>query len=413
MVTEAKLQSKSRPWIIELLIFVLLFIIAQLITLIPMFFVFPVMMILDPAGMAMIGENDISNMPASLLCISLFLMGILIAVSIFYVRVIEKRKLRTMGFRKGTLHEYGRGLLFGLGYSAVAIGFSFLGEYLLTGTLTGYVIQPGLSIVLIIAFLVGFMVQGASEEIMVRGYLMVSLARRQTLPVAIILSALIFASLHIFNTTNWFSIYMVFYMLYMVLSGAFFAVYIIKRGSIWGACAIHSIYNFSLFMMLYVFTGDVSGFMADPLAAAEQMGIGIFILELAAPAVALVVVLLMKQKEIPVIAENPAPSPAFAPPTSGSMVYAPAPAPTPAQEYAHQNLNRAAHQTLEVDPSLDIEEQPKKKAPVAAIVAASIGGVACVGAVFAVAIIGVGDVAYWVGYNVGSLIHFISNLFGM
>ena len=68
---------------------------------------------------------------------------------------------------------------------------------------------------------------------------MVSLARRSNIALAIALSSIAFGCAHLGNPgVN------VLPIINICIFGVFEGIYILKRGNIWGACAIHSLWNF-------------------------------------------------------------------------------------------------------------------------------------------------------------------------
>jgi membrane protease YdiL (CAAX protease family) len=157
-----------------------------------------------------------------------------------YCRAIERRSLATIGIRRArALREYLLGALLGMALLAAVVGICVV-----TGTL-----QPqaggGLSLGLIgilLVFLLGFILQGFSEELLCRGYFMVSLARRQSLPLAVVISSLAFSVLHLMNPgilEQPLAIPNIF------MFGAIAGIYMLKRGDIWGAAAMHSLWNFA------------------------------------------------------------------------------------------------------------------------------------------------------------------------
>jgi membrane protease YdiL (CAAX protease family) len=79
-----------------------------------------------------------------------------------------------------------------------------------------------------------------SEEVILRGYFMVSVASRAPMLVAILANSLIFALLHLLNNGI-----TALSMVNLALFGVFASVYTLKSNSIWGICAIHSIWNFA------------------------------------------------------------------------------------------------------------------------------------------------------------------------
>jgi len=99
---------------------------------------------------------------------------------------------------------------------------------------------------------------------MCRGYMMVSVSRRYSLVLAVLTNSVAFGLLHIFNPG-----FGPLPLLNIVLFGILESVYVLKRGDLWGACAIHSIWNF---MQGNVFGISVSGMgiSASPLVAAAD-----------------------------------------------------------------------------------------------------------------------------------------------
>jgi len=251
MVQEAKRQSKGHNAVIETAIFVAVFLVAEMV------FMGAIMiagiiaiMLLDPASMGSIAASiqaeqassgDIMAVVTHLtegtpyMLVSLFAFVGLIGAVFIYVRFIEKRTFSTMGFRKGGIaKEYLVGLVVGAGMFAVAVLLCSV-----TGTLTFGGVVPNMALGLIGLFFVGFMVQGMGEEVMCRGYFLTSVARTQALPVAVLVSSLVFAALHLLNSGI-----TVLAFVNLALFGVFAGVYMLKRGSIWGIGAVHAAWNF-------------------------------------------------------------------------------------------------------------------------------------------------------------------------
>ena len=140
-----------------------------------------------------------------------------------------------MGFRKGNAGtEYLVGAIIGL----VMYALAFLIAYA-SGSVTVKLNPNGIAPIIIL-FLLGYVVQGAAEEILTRGYLMVSIARDYKPWIAIIFSASMFMVLHAGNPSVS-PLALINILLYGILMG----IYVFKRGNIWGACAIHTMWNFA------------------------------------------------------------------------------------------------------------------------------------------------------------------------
>ncbi len=86
--------------------------------------------------------------------------------------------------------------------------------------------------------LLGWIVQGAGEEVLTRGFLLPVISSRWGTAVGVILSSLLFALLHFFNPNV-----SLIAGLNLFLFGVFTALYALNEGSLWGVFAIHSIWN--------------------------------------------------------------------------------------------------------------------------------------------------------------------------
>lgn len=96
------------------------------------------------------------------------------------------------------------------------------------------------SLPLIIIFFIGFMIQGASEEFLCRGFLLTSIAAKNGIILGIILNSCLFGFLHIFNSG-----FSILPMINIILVGIFFSVYAYRTDNIIGVCAIHTMWNFA------------------------------------------------------------------------------------------------------------------------------------------------------------------------
>lgn len=181
-------------------------------------------------------EKLMSQPPAWFNAVQLFATVATIIAVFIYCTKIEKRRLFTLGFvKKGAVTEYLIGLIIGLFMFSAAYGTVLLsGEYEFGG------FNNGASAGVIILFFIGFIIQGASEEILLRGYFFVSGSASSSLPTALFVSSALFAAMHLSNPgINLLAVINLF------LFGVFAALYFLRRGNIWGICAIHSVWNFA------------------------------------------------------------------------------------------------------------------------------------------------------------------------
>lgn len=245
MFKEAQKATFRPNFVIQILIFILVMFIAEIIagvvTAIPML----VWMFCNSeiAGAIMAGnigivEDLISDMPSWLVVVQLFVTAAETLVAVIYCRYIEKRSLRSMGFTKQNLFmSYAKGYVLGAAMISAACGICVL-----TGNMR-LAVSGTVNMALLIAFFAGYIVQGMAEEVLVRGYFMVSLANslkmKNAAAVSALVSAVFFTAMHMQNPGMTLLPFV-----NIMLAGIFFAVYILRADNIWGACAAHSSWNF-------------------------------------------------------------------------------------------------------------------------------------------------------------------------
>ena len=171
-----------------------------------------------------------------------------------WMALFEKRPFWTMGVEKlGWWVKYLRGLLVGLIMFVAAIGISALFGYIAFEQ--GDPQQQGVyALAGVLLVLLGWIVQGAAEEALTRGWLLPVVGARYTPLWGIIVSSILFAMLHSFNPNL--SIIAV---LNLFLFGLFAALYALREGSVWGVFGIHTVWNWAL--------GNLFGFEVSGQAA--------------------------------------------------------------------------------------------------------------------------------------------------
>ncbi len=156
-------------------------------------------------------------------------------VVLLYCRLIEGRRLDTLGFTKHHIFsQYLLGLLAGFVVFSAVVGLSFLFGGL---QYNGYVGNFGLNLFLLF---IGFLLQGMSEEVLCRGFIMTSGLRHHGLWWAVGINSLLFGLMH--NSNAGFTL---FALLNLVLYAVMISLYALRTNNLWGACAFHSIWNFS------------------------------------------------------------------------------------------------------------------------------------------------------------------------
>lgn len=154
--------------------------------------------------------------------------------SIIYCRNIEVRPVSSMGVRKEKLvPHYLTGLLTGIVMMTVITLLSVI-----TGV-NSISLCRDINPIIILLYLLGFFVQGMSEEFIFRGYLLTTVGGYHSVWTAVGISSGAFALAHAFNPG-----FGVLSCINLVLFGVFAALYMICFDDIWGVCGIHSIWNF-------------------------------------------------------------------------------------------------------------------------------------------------------------------------
>lgn len=243
-LVEGARHAKLRPRLFgQLLIFWLVsFVVETAATLLPSFYLTAEML----KGLPSLGDSSMEAYEAYLneisasvmasdtfLLLSLFGTVFMLILVPVYCCCIEKRPLSSLGVRGSFFSEYGKGLLFGL----LMMGGVFLICYA-GGAVRVTVGQ--LNIGLILLYLVAFLIQGAAEEMLMRGYFTVSLTNVGSPALAVFTGAAFFAALHSSNMG-----FGIFPFVNTFLFGLLLSFYMFKSGSIFGACALHGIFNFA------------------------------------------------------------------------------------------------------------------------------------------------------------------------
>lgn len=243
MVAEAAEKREGLNIVLEILVFIAVFVvcsIAQIIVVVP---IQVVLMYTNSDYMNAAMNGDIAGAAEAanalvrtdtMTILMLFSNAGIILVTLLFCKLIQKRKVTTVGFQKPDMwKEYLSGMGIGFGIFTVAVLICVI-----TGSLKIQGMSPSFSIGIFVLFLLGYLIQGMAEEVLCRGYFLVSVSRRYPLAVGIIANAVIFAALHLLNDGI-----TVLAFINLVLFGVFASVYFIKRGNIWGVGALHSIWN--------------------------------------------------------------------------------------------------------------------------------------------------------------------------
>lgn len=183
-----------------------------------------------------------------------WLLAIPIALYVLYVRFVERRSLYSMGFvRKGALRQYGFGLIVGVVMLAAVLGIS-----LVSGSLNFEGILLNGSVATLLAWFVGFAIQSMNEEVVMRGYFLVSLANRAPIAVAVFISSIFFGVVHLANPGI-----SALPVVNIVLASGFMACYFLRTDNIWAVAGYHAMWNYCM--------GNILGISVSGNAPATQV----------------------------------------------------------------------------------------------------------------------------------------------
>ena len=193
----------------------------------------------------------------------LFSFVFILILFIFWVKVIEKNSLSTLGFvKKNWLKYLGWGILLSLlqmGVIALVYQVGGIGTF----ELNELSLEP---ILFILGLLPFWLLQGGTEEVATRGWLLTRIAARTNLPFAIAISSSLFGILHMGNAgVTFLSV------LNIILDGVLAGLLFIYTDSIWLVVAQHGTWNYVQGNLLGF---QVSGTGADASIFSFTMGDG-------------------------------------------------------------------------------------------------------------------------------------------
>lgn len=153
---------------------------------------------------------------------------------------IEKRNISSIGFAKQNwLKKYLIVFLIGLVLMSLVVLILYLFGFV---SVENSPVQPvgKLELLNISIILIGWIIQGGTEEILTRGWLMNILGSKYNIGFGLFVSSVFFGLLHLFNP----NVDLV-AILNIVLVGYLFGLYVIKTNDLWGACGMHSDWDFA------------------------------------------------------------------------------------------------------------------------------------------------------------------------
>lgn len=180
------------------------------------------------------------NQDLLLLFLNLLTFATISSLVFFRVKVIERRSLSSIGLNKNNwLKKYLLGFFIGLVMMSIIVLILLSFGYI---TIEKNPIQPvgvsAISSVLVILF--GWIIQGATEEIVTRGWLLNVLSNKYNIGVGLLISSTLFGLMHLSNpNVNYIAV------INIILVGLFYGFYVIKTNDLWAVCGMHTAWNFA------------------------------------------------------------------------------------------------------------------------------------------------------------------------
>lgn len=180
------------------------------------------------------------GLPANITVAFFGFMGMLGMAWIFR-RFIDGKTFKSLGFG---FSEYKKDFLIGLlfGFVLIASGFVIL---LLLGNLS--ISDTNFNIPLLIGYVLLFTIGSLNEEIMIRGYILTNFCDSMNKYIALIVSSLLFAIMHLANANV-----TVLSFVNIFLAGILLGIYYIHNRNLWFPISLHFSWNF--------FQGPIFGF---------------------------------------------------------------------------------------------------------------------------------------------------------
>ncbi|KXK12410.1 MAG: abortive infection protein [Chloroflexi bacterium OLB14] len=201
--------------------------------------------------------NNLSALTAGFWMAAQLISGFILTYIILWawLRFIEKRPFWTLGYEiKNAVKQYARGFIFGMLMFVGAV--TILGAFRSVSFESGDPNQQGVAAIGgVILVLIGWMIQGGAEEVLIRGWVLPVIGARYKAWLGLLISSLIFAILHGLNP-NLSGIALI----NLALFGIFAGLYAMREGSMWGISALHSVWNW---VQGNFFGFEVSGLQAQ------------------------------------------------------------------------------------------------------------------------------------------------------
>ncbi len=166
--------------------------------------------------------------------------AVFFVVTLLYCKLFEKRKLKSLGFNKRVFDYFIGAVL------AVVLLAVIMFVCCVTGVMSFGGFTSGTDVLYLLALFAGFLIQGSAEELVCRGFLLPSLLKKTSLPVAVLVSSTAFALPHLPTVLEADPQFALVGVINLYLVSAVFSLLFILRSNIYIVCGLHSVWNYVL-----------------------------------------------------------------------------------------------------------------------------------------------------------------------
>ena len=171
--------------------------------------------------------------------------GLSAILVLLWAWLFERRGLAALGLNAKGPVRFLRGYLIGLAFLGGVVGIIWAaGGYVVEGAGAFGSAAVGAALLPIGVLMLGFVIQGSTEELLFRGWLMQLIASRHGVWIAVIANSVLFALAHAGNIEPSNELYVG--LANIVLFGLFISLYAVREGSLWGVCGWHAAWNWLL-----------------------------------------------------------------------------------------------------------------------------------------------------------------------
>jgi membrane protease YdiL (CAAX protease family) len=171
--------------------------------------------------------------------------GLSAVLLLLWARFFERRGPSALGLNARGPVRFVRGYLIGVAFLVAVVGVIWAaGGYVVEGAGAFGSAAVGAALLPIFVLMLGFIIQGSTEELLFRGWLMQLIASRHGLWIAVVANSVLFALAHAGNIEPSNELYVG--LANIVLFGLFISLYAVREGSLWGVCGWHAAWNWLL-----------------------------------------------------------------------------------------------------------------------------------------------------------------------